>query len=240
MLILVYDFESEWTTPVNPRMARPLEIGAVLYDSESKVPVSMYSEFLYDIDHATSPRELVELTGITDEMRRVYGITPVVGMTDLSDLINASDYVVGHNIREFDAPMYVSECERLKIPSVAMNMIDTKTDLPLPEKIKTSKLSHLAYEHGFINPFSHRALFDALTTLKLLQCYPIEEVIALSKEPNVTIRASVSYADKHLAKDRGYFWNGEEKVWQKQLKRAKAEKERTEAPFPVQIIQQSL
>lgn len=237
MLILGIDFETTWTSPVNVMLARPLEIGAVLWETETKKPAMIYSNFLFESDHPRSPLELVELTGITDDMRERFGVSPRTGLSQLNALMRMADYIVAHNGNEFDKPIYFEECGRLGLEPVHKKWLDTKTDLPLPPTIKTTKLTYLAAEHGFANPFAHRAVFDVLTMLKILDIYDIKKVVELSLEPSYRVVASVSYNDRNLAKDRGFHWDGENKRWMKVVKKSNLEKETNDIPFTVMVTE---
>jgi len=77
-------------------------------------------------------------------------------------------------------------------------------DVPSPPQITTRKLAHLAAEHGFLNPFAHRAVFDVLTMLKILSCYPIENVIISSNQPLMKLVALVAFDGRYKAKARGF------------------------------------
>lgn len=233
MKVLGIDFESTWTDPVNPKEARITEIGVCLMDWETQTPLEVFSTLVYDDSYPKSPPELVELTGITDEMLISRGVPPEVAFRDLINLINECDYVVAHNGNEFDKPLCLSEFMRYGFRLPEKPWIDTKTDIKYPKHIKTRKLTHLAADHGFANPFAHRALFDVLTMLKILSFYPIEGVIELSKEPLVHCIARVSFQDKDKAKSRGYYWDGDKRAWFKPLKESEFSKEENEAPFVV-------
>ena len=234
-MILGLDFETTWD--LNTKTTRPLEIGAVLYDEINKKVMVMQSDFLYSEEHPRSPKELVDLTGITDEMRETFGINPLVGFKRLNAIMEQAEYVVAHNGNFFDRPVYIEECERLGLQPVEKHWIDTKSDLPLHSSIKSTKLTYLCAEHGFVNPFAHRALFDALSMIKLLSIYEFEKVLALSLEETFEVTARVSYEKRNEAKERGYHWNGEEKKWVKHLKKSKLDIEKNEAQFQIEIRQ---
>jgi DNA polymerase-3 subunit epsilon len=237
MRILSLDFETSWTTPVNPKQARIFEVGAVLYDTAAKSPVKILSEFVFEQEHPISPKELVDLTGITDDMRKQWGIRLSTCLILLNRMLTDCDYVIAHNGNDFDRPLLYAEAERIGYPVLSKPWIDSKLDIDFPPQVQSRKLTHLCAEMGFVNPFSHRAVFDALSVLKLLEKFNIDDVVASSLKPNCQVIASVSYDKKHLAKERGYYWNGEEKYWWKAMKLDKAEKEKAEAPFSVQIRQ---
>jgi DNA polymerase-3 subunit epsilon len=232
-MILGLDFETTWQ--LNTKLTRPLEIGAVLLDETTNKVMAMQSDFLFDDSHPVSPKELVDLTGITDDMRKEYGILPKEGFKKLHSLMEKADYIVAHNGNMFDKPIYLEECERLGLAPVEKHWIDTKTDVPYRKDIKSSKLTHLCAEHGFVNPFAHRALFDSLSMLKLLSFYNFQEILELSKEETFEVTATVDYSRRNEAKNLGYYWNGEEKKWQKQMKKRFLEQEKEQVTFPIQI-----
>jgi hypothetical protein len=78
---------------------------------------------------------------------------------------------------------------------------------------------------------------DVLATLKLLAMYDIDTVIQRSQIPNVEVRAVVEYSQRLLAKERGYYWKAELKRWQKPMKADEVEREKTDAPFPVVLVE---
>lgn len=79
------------------------------------------------------------------------------------------------------------------------------------------KLNHLAADHGFVNPFAHRALFDCATTLRLIAPY-MQELVARSYERMFTLFAvGAAFDKKDLLKARNYRWDGQQKVWWSKL-----------------------
>jgi DNA polymerase-3 subunit epsilon len=87
-------------------------------------------------------------------------------------------------------------------------------------------LTYLAADHGFLNPFAHRALFDCATTFRLVSPY-LGELIARSYEKEFTLRALQSpFESKDILKGRGYFWDAESRCWTIVLPESKIEAER--------------
>lgn len=231
MLLLGLDFETTWETPVDPNEARIIEVGAVLYDWERRSPTAIMSNFVTVPKEKIVP-ELTQLTGILpDDMDN--GLPLEIALRGLNTLVEEADYVVAHNGNYFDKPVYESECRRQNIDPIKKPWVDTRSDILYPDHIKTRKLSHLAAEHGFANPFAHRALFDVMTMFKVMENYDLQEIIKRSQESTHLLTARVTYEDRQLAKDRGYFWNAEEKKWQKEVKQSEVAKEQNEAPFQV-------
>ncbi len=234
-LILGVDFETTWHTPVDPKIARITEIGAVLWDVEEESPIMMFNTLVYADNYPEIPPEGVALNGISTELLKKYGALPSVAFGNLNSLMTKADYVMAHNGTDFDKIVYESELPRVGKELVQKPWIDTRIDVPYAEHIKTRKLTHLAADHGFANPFAHRALFDVMTMLRVASEYDMNEVIELSKQPTVEIVANVSFQDKDLAKARGYQWDGDRKKWIKKMKQGFAAKEAEEAPFIVNI-----
>lgn len=225
MRLLGLDFE---TTGFSIAEDRITEIGAVLWDTETKAPLELYSVFLYDneIHNRFSPDTVAM-------MKRVSGITPEILMEfgnkpeDCLEYLNAffhltkADAVVAHNGNNYDKPLYLSEMKR-RLPKLENEYlssalwIDTKTDLPFEKDPESRKLNHLAMDHGFINPFKHRAVFDVLTMMKILSNYDINKVLELAKQATVVMRAMTSFDQKDLAKAQHYSW---EKLGDKEYKK---------------------
>ncbi len=82
---------------------------------------------------------------------------------------------------------------------------------------KTRALNYLAADHGFLNPFAHRALFDCATTFRLIQKY-FSELLELSYQPEMIFFATnAAFGKKDLLKNADYQWNGDQKVWSKRV-----------------------
>ena len=96
--------------------------------------------------------------------------------------------------------------------------IDTITDIKFDKSIKTRNLKHLAAEHNFLPGFSHRAVFDVLTMLKILSMYEIDEVIARASEPTLYVQALVDFKNNQKAKDHQFRWHAPSKAWWRSYK----------------------
>lgn len=237
--VLGLDFETTWTEPVNPAVALATEIGAILVDTDfPHSPLVMGSVYVWDKDYPISPKELVDLTGITDETLKEFGLSPLRAFSDLIDLMGKADYVCAHNGNAFDKILFEAECSRLGLLAPPKHWIDTRYDVPYPERIKTTKLSYLCAEHGFVNSGAHRALFDVQSMLRVLFMYDFDEVVRRSLEPTVCLLANVSFQERNLAKDRGFVWNPESKRWFKMVKESEVAREKENARFDIDIAQE--
>lgn len=233
MKLLGLDFE---TTGLSFEDDRIIEIGAVLWDSETGKPLQIFSHLVKHEDSPELTSEITEITGITQEMIDTYGVGASKVFPALATFFKKADAVVAHNGREFDRPMLEAHLSRTGGNMPALPWIDTMLDVPYSEKITTRKLSHLAADHGFLNPFAHRAIFDVMTMLMVLQKYNVEEVFQLSQEPDVTLIAQVSFEEKDLAKNRHYKWHAETRTWRKTLKESKVPAEQQECGFATRVL----
>lgn len=231
MLWLGIDFE---TTGLDTQNDRITEIGAVLWDPFEKKPLKLFHEFL-KVDRPLTP-EIQKLTGLSDAILEKYGKPFKSVAENMAELFQHCSHVVAHNGTGFDKPLFKAECVRHKVGEWERPWIDTSVDVPFPADITARKLTYLAAEHGFLNPFAHRAVFDVLTMLTVISNYDPHEIVRWSESPAVTIRAKVDYADRAKASSRGYRWDAARKFWVKTIKEFQLEKERQEAMFTVEVL----
>lgn len=240
--MLGVDFE---TTGLNTQTEYIIEVGAVLWETERQVPLELYSSLV----KINKPLvyEITEITGILNEDLLNYGVAPRFVFLKLLTMLTDVEYIVAHNGNNFDKPILEVELKRHEMVLPNIPWIDTMLDIPYPSLIATRKLSHLAAEHGFLNPFAHRSLSDVLTMLKVLSYYDVNKVICMSREPNVTLIADVrkpwldlrpeGNKEIDLARARGYKFNGGTKQWQKTVKESNADEEKRHGEFPVRILE---
>ena len=228
MKILGFDVES---TGLDPKQDRITEMGLVLYDSESAVPVRM-SGFLVQTGAIIS-EEITRLTGITQAAVEEFGVPAVQAIAAVSQMASKADFFCAHNA-PFDKGFLDVEYERQGKAPLVLPWIDTRTDLPKEayQKGKSASLKYLCADHGFLYS-AHRAVNDVLAMLELLSRYDLDKVIKRAQTPNVNVRAVVSFDDRQLAKERGFYWRPEVKLWVKPLKADEVEEEKLKAPFPV-------
>jgi len=230
--LLGLDFEG---TGLDTATARITEYGAVLYDWDARVPLIFESELVDPLGDPL-PQESIDVTGITNDMVEEFGVHESVAVERIRVLIDRADYVVAHFGNLYDRPLYEAACRRYMSLPPEKVWIDTAVDPRYPERIKTRNLQHLAAEHGLLNPFRHRAVFDVMTMMSILAHYPIEDVVARAKEPMVFIQADVSFDDKEKAKERGYRWCPPKRVWWRAFKESDAIAERKECGFSTKIL----
>lgn len=228
MKILGLDLE---TTGLSADTDVITEMGLVLWDTEENVPLLVHSQLVNYGAHIT--QEITDITGITEEMLEKFGCNPEDARDRLENIAQKADAIAAYNGESFDRKFI-----RKLAPSVAeKHWIDLQNDIPYADRIKTRKLTHLAAEHGFLNPFAHRAVFDVMTMFKVMEKYDFETILRRSHESVVFLKAVVSFNDKEQAKERGYRWHGPSKTWYRSFKQSDADKEINEAPFRTMFIQ---
>jgi DNA polymerase III alpha subunit (gram-positive type) len=234
MRILGLDFE---TTGLSAEKDHVIEIGAVVWETETKKPVTMYSELIKPEGFIGLPTEIIQITGIDDQSLFDYGVEAQGAFKKLHSLIESTEFIVAHNA-PFDRSFLNIGLEKWGLPPVTKSWLDTLADIPYPKGIVTRKLDYLAAEHKVLNPFSHRAVFDVLTMLSVLNKYDLKEVIERSKSPNVEVTAIVSFDEKDKAKDLGFHWDGKGRRWFKDFKQCDLDE--MDFPFQINVEQKQL
>lgn len=234
MRYLAFDLE---TTGLDTTTCEIIEIGFALYDMNlGKMPIITRDFICLTKEPITS--EIEGITGISPELQELVGVPLHEALVEFIQILDKYEvtHLVAHNGLDYDIPVisraFQIEGLNVKLPPC----IDTKIDLPFTRPFKSTSLVYLNAEHGFLNPFPHRALFDAMSCAKLLNMYPVEIVAQLSTSPMVTAVAQVTYDERDLARQAGYSWNAERKQWQKKLRKVLLEQERKLRKFQVKEI----
>lgn len=248
MNLLLLDFE---TQSDDPKTTNPTEIGAISVEhtAEGFSLLGDMSQLIYANHYPPQTEEIVDITGITDEMLKTDGQDPESVFTVLSEMIARSDYALAHNAA-FDRDVYEGTAKRLgMVPSQPKSgWLCTVQDIPWPKKYKCRKLSHLAYDHGIlVDPKTlHRALDDVKLLYALVRSCGLsfEEILKYRNTPWAYLRAVVPapWEDGGVgtgqAKKLGYSWEkifGTEVVytkrWVKRVKEDQIEAEKARCPF---------
>ena len=222
MKILFFDFE---TTGLDPKKDIILEVGAVLWDWERKLPLRIHSAIIKDpnVEINLSEEQTRNAGGITNADIKEYGITPVAAFAPFYTMLNDCQYWCGHNAAYFDEPFFLEMARALNWRIPCRLLLDSLHDVEYPAHIKLRNLIYLAAMHGFINPFSHRAVTDALSTALLMSHYDIEKIILNASSPKIRVIANVPkpWEDAKVGvehvKAQGFSFNGESKYWFKDI-----------------------
>lgn len=209
------------TTGINPETDKIIEIGVLqfmLNEGEQPIITAMYSG-LEDPGFPLT-EEIKAITGITDAALK----DQKINWSYVAELINGSEIAVAHNAA-FDRGFLMKRQELTPLDvHWACSMRHIAWD---KKKMQTRALNYLAADHGFVNPFAHRALFDCATTFRLISPH-LEELIFRSYKREIEILAQhAPYEQKDKLKKRSYRWNDKARVWCKVILESDLEEERS-------------
>lgn len=205
---LIVDVE---TTGINPESDKIIEIGvlefAVDQDFNCNI-VSMYSG-LEDPQQSLKP-EIVKLTHLTDEVLRGKQIQ----WDAVRQYFDRASIVVAHNCA-FDRAFLTSHPG---LGDVDVHWACSIKHVDWEKKgFRSRALNYLAADHGFVNPFAHRALFDCASTFRLVAPH-MKELMENSYQREFRVFATGAPFDmKQKLKERAYMWDPAQRVWFKNI-----------------------
>jgi DNA polymerase-3 subunit epsilon len=90
-------------------------------------------------------------------------------------------------------------------------------DVTWPRASTSQSLIAIALAHGVGVSHAHRALTDCDILARLLErvaeTHDVEAMLVKAMRPKKKYRAMVSFDTNQLAKERGFRWSPEEKIW---------------------------
>jgi DNA polymerase III alpha subunit (gram-positive type) len=237
MKILGIDLE---TTGLDTNTCAITEVGMVLWDTDLRTPVKLISYLVQVPKEVIWSEQVLKSSVITPELCSREGYPEEKAVRQFLAWYEQVDTICTHNGTRFDLPVLTSWTKKLGYDLEKKTHIDTLIDLRIPSH-QSKKLSYMALDHGIVNNFAHRAVFDVMTMLRVLDLHPLEDVLRMARSPMLTIEAIVSYENRELAKTGGFYWKSENKKWLKDIKECELEEEQQEAiklgftaqPFPL-------
>ena len=226
------------TTGRDPLKHRITEIGWCLQSYDEDAPLRLKSDLILPADdEPPMDDEVIAVTGITDGLRREFGVPLHEALRDFHDAARKADYVVAHKAGFERSFLGVHAFGDPLDPLSRYSWIDTLEDIPYPASIGENRtLIYLCAVHGFLNPFSHRAVFDAMSAAKLLRCYPLDEVVRRSRASRIRLMAwGLPYDRREEAKALRFHWDPARKVWFKEIREYELESLGKAFTFPITI-----
>lgn len=230
MLILGIDME---TTGLHVATIGVTEVGLVLWDTGLRAPVKVYG-FLVDPGPVVWEEGVEKVNGLTPQVCALHGMEDERAFRMVLSWYDGADVACAHNGAAFDRLVLEAWAARLGRSEDfdrGKVWIDTMTDIETPER-RSTRLTYMAADHGFLNPFPHRAALDVLTMLKVLDAHDLAAVMEMAKSPTVRVKALVTFDQKDLAKERGYhavYEDGRFRHWEMSLKQIRLDAEREAA-----------
>ena len=231
--ILVFDLET--TGLLDTPNATITEVGMVKWLPLEKRIVEATSFLMApQSEDFKVPEEITVLTGITTTMVKLFSYGSEC-MNSVFSMMKSCDAIMARNGVRFDWPMLQRVSAKLGIVPPELTLIDDYYDIPYPSWVKGRSLSYVAADHGFLNPFSHSVIGDAMTLVKVMEVgkYDMLKAYESARSPIVHIEALVDFNGKDKAKDTGFKWNPDVQKWVKQMRQHQFAA--IEFPFPTQV-----
>lgn len=217
--VLIVDTE---TTGIDPDADTVIELGAILYSIEHQTTISQFS-CLYHADH--NPCEHINRipTSAVQESDREF-TTSESSHSLLGKFADTAEAYIAHN----------AEFDRSFLGWKDKPWLCTCFDFNWSKATRRSgSLINLALEYGIGVSSAHRALTDCQLIAALFdRCDNLQEMVSQALRPKAMFVAMVSYDDRHLAKDAGFKWDGQSKLWTRKM----VIEEASDLDFPVRQI----
>ncbi len=215
---LILDLE---TTGINPDEDAIIEIGVIEFvvrDGKAEPDLLNMYGALEDPGRPLT-EEIKKLTGLDDSLLKGQAIA----WEYIRSLLDRASLVIAHNA-SFDRSFIE---RRPELQGMTLHWACSMKHIDWREKgFKTRALNYLAADHGFVNAFAHRALFDCATTFRLITPY-FQELVQRSylKEFRV-LAVQAPFEAKDKLKQKDYRWDPEKRVWFKDVLEDKLNPER--------------
>jgi DNA polymerase-3 subunit epsilon len=237
MRILLTDVETSGL--VYDDGARVIEVAAALYDTKYASVIESFSAL---IKHHENGAEHVN--GIPVGLLQEQGASPFEVWDRFLAVFVEAECVVAHRA-EFDQNLVTKSiegmegdlCERYDSWDPGKPWVCTKSDIEWPNKLRGDSLVQLALGLGLGVASAHRAMADVDTMARCLTraqevmtvewaknpCGPpsdwLEPLFRRAMRPKVRVVAMVSFEQKQLAKDAGFFWDDKRREWYRNMPR---------------------
>lgn len=228
--LLIIDTE---TTGLNPNDDRVIELGAILYSVSYQTVIHQISILFSAPDN---PAEKIN--------RIPSSVLPTIEpnlqkwmLWTFEQMVKHASYAVAHNA-EFDRQWFNGQhLPQLMKEDKPIQWLCTMDDFTWPQQNRPGEsLVTLALAHGIGVSSAHRALTDCQLIAALfdrMEKDRLPEIIAAAARPKFLFKADVIYDDRQLAKDAGFKWNPDRKMWTRKM----VEEDTQLLPFKVIKIQ---
>ena len=219
--VLVLDTE---TTGLNQSKDKIIELALLRFDVDTVNGMPVGQVQVYDglEDPGTPiPKEVQGITGIDDAMVRGQSLDEA----RIAEMMRGVNLVIAHNAG-FDRPFVEARLPQFRALAWACSF----ADIDWREQGRGSaKLESLALELGYFYD-AHRAEMDCHALLAVLACplpktrhTGLAHLLERAARPSYQLQATnAPFEAKDRLKDRGYRWNGDQKVWHTRLDDAPA------------------
>ena len=208
MLIAAIDVE---TSGLDFRTDKTIEVGAVLWDTDRQAPVHFFNNFIKH-ENLELTAKTTKLTGIDNALVDRWGFEPTNIASHIAWMLSQTNYALAFEA-DFDKGFIYRLLHEQNYALPNLTWIDARYDPPFKDDKGKGNLTLVLAKHEILNYFPHRAFGDIISTCKMVSKYNWENTIRRANTPTLEILANVSYQEKDLAKDAGFFWHPERKQW---------------------------
>ncbi|RCJ27300.1 DNA polymerase III subunit epsilon [Nostoc sp. ATCC 43529] len=236
MKLLILDTE---TTDAENYQA--CEIGATLYQVSENIDETGAIASISTLIPVTN-NSVQQINQITPHLTQAANNIYKQSIDLLAIMAFSSDYIIAFNA-EFDSQVVkeiLPDC--IGLPSTWVCAMKD-FDWGYPTKPNGNyKLTDLALWMGIGVSTVHRAADDVRL---LVECFNrrkevlpemVEAAVVLAKSPVVELKAVVSYEHRSLAKNAGFSWDGDRRIWVKKVKQCKLDEFQKILEFDVEVI----
>ena len=208
------------TTGLDSSKDQIMEIGLIEFGVEGEAaPVITRCYGALQDPGVSISEEVLRITGLTEASLKGQTIDWKI----VRSFFEKSSLVIAHNA-DFDRGFLEASG---KIADLSLHWACSMRHINWHKHRFTSlSLNYLAADHGFVNPFAHRAIFDCATTFRVIAPH-LQELIQRSYEREFTIKAVGSpFESKDVLKQRGYRWDQQDRCWHRVVAASELEDER--------------
>lgn len=217
--LLILDVE---TTGLEPPQAELCEIGAVLFSVPQRSILQQLSFLLPVVSNDAQAINGIE-PGLTQQPAPIEEAAVL-----LRAMVRHADALVAHNAA-FDQPWIETFLDTAAHPDLQRPWICTCEGITWEDVRPNPSLQSLALAHGVPIWAAHRALTDCIYLAAVLErAAALEQKLAEGLLPRRLMAADLPFARKNEAKEAGFRWLPDRKLWIRKLTDAQIE----DLPFP--------
>jgi DNA polymerase III subunit epsilon len=197
------------TTGLDPLVHRCIEVAVTLYDLELALPIASYANLIGSASNEAESINRIPLAALLQA-------TAAEGVwDDVRHMVARADVILAHRA-EFDRGFVPKDI------ATSRPWACTKFHVDWPLGKPGDHLVHLALAHGVGVLHAHRAATDVDTLARLLtrvaeMGFALPPMIEKALRPRVKVVAQVSYDDREMAKAAGFAWDGQARIWWKDM-----------------------
>lgn len=231
-----FDFESQG---FDEKTDAPTEIGVIIFNDKFE-QTGVFNYLIKSPLTRPQPQEIVDITGITDEMIEKEGVDEYSVVVAMHPIFQNADVLFAYNA-PFDMRFLQEMFARQGYDPIKKLVVDVQRDVDYPARFTCKKLSHLAFDHKILpeEGQAHRAIVDVRVMLKLLSKYDLRKVLRDAAEPKVTLRIRTSgdfKSGNEYSKSLGFKFIPETKFWCKTVRESEVEQIINGSKYPIERL----